>query len=242
MEHIKILLIGSNATILQKLDENLTEWKIRDDSVFVEMVPLDVTIVQKVIFDLIIVNSMQSEFSALGIVTALRKKEEENFLTRTPIILSGEFYPCIDLEQVSSVDDIHNFLKLHELILEAVPASIDLSYLYSVAEVAMPEPAVLIGKIVDIFKASAPIKINEIEKLLLSRDFAKASKVAHALRSTSCSVGANALACVLGELEKITRTGASCGSRQYWTMKLKHEFQKADNAFSEIMSKKLYLK
>jgi HPt (histidine-containing phosphotransfer) domain-containing protein len=218
----------------------LKDQGIDQDVTYITAPQLTSELLQREIYDLLIIDLNNLAFGLGEIVLKIKNSIE------TPIILAEEVvdlasYKDVNMGRVYIVNDVLNFQVIHKLITEIISSTINLSYLSEIAEVAMPEPEILIDKLAQSFYELAPNKILQIEDFLKNGNLEAVSKTAHALRSTCYNVGAHNFAEILKILEDSTRTGKIKNGELFWNLLLKHELEKARKSLQNIINKKLYL-
>jgi HPt (histidine-containing phosphotransfer) domain-containing protein len=247
MERARILLIGLEISVEEKMSSFFNDLGIRGNFLFIDWQSFVDQDLRNEIFDLIIVDLKKFHLVVEEFILKLRKKDEANFLQGIPLIICSDvILKNIELNEtwtdVAFINDLFNFKELKILIEKFIPPSIQVSYLSKIAEISKPESDQFIAKLVNNFKESVPKKLHEIEEFLRRHDLDGVSKTAHYLRSTSYNVGANKLANQLKELEEHTRHAELIYNENYWKTRLESEFEKAKASLDDIMSKKSYLK
>lgn len=219
MYKTKILILAENQSKRVILNTFFDEKNRHEIMAFIDFDKIELEVLKSEIFDLIIVDINKQNNDLDNVIEQIRS------VANIPII----------------VHELTDLLLLEKLIQETLTPAINLDHIKEIAELGLPEPELLIGRLVDTFKTLAPEKIKEIEQLLTMQDLATVTKVAHALRSTCYNVGAFNLAEILKELESSSRNGCVKNDAGCWAKKLQYEFQKAQSALQEILNNKLYM-
>jgi HPt (histidine-containing phosphotransfer) domain-containing protein len=240
MDYMKILVLEEDESKRLMLGLYLKDQGIDQELTYITAPQLTSELLQSEIYDLLILDLNNLDYGIGEMVLKINNSIE------TPIIMAEEVvdlekYKDVNMDRVYIVNDVLNFQSIHKLVTELINPTINLTYLSEIAEVAMPEPEVLINKLAQSFYELAPNKISQIEDFLKDGDFKAVSKTAHALRSTCYNVGAYNFAATLKILEESTRIGKIKNDKKFWNLLLKHELEKASKSLQNIINNKLYL-
>lgn len=241
MDYMRILVLEEDESKRLMLSMFLADQSLNKNTVYITLDELTPDLLQNEIFDLIIIDLNNLECGICDVVLKIKNLVDTQIIMVEEIV-DLESYKDVNMEKVNFVDDILNFQDIHKHIAQLFTPSINISYLSEIAEVAMPEPEILIDKLTSSFYELAPQKIAQIEEFLKTGNFEATSKTAHALRSTCYNIGAHNFAETLKLLEETTRKGILKNTEKFWALILKHEYEKARNSLQDIINNKLYLK